>query len=392
MSEYQDVNIENVYFNKKSANFNDDPEKFSMHIDSVGSYITAIMQSGIEIENNELFNRSQEQRIGHIGFQPNPLKKNPYSIFAPTGVHEKMRRKIGSYLFYRGESQKYDYTRPSIFKEKDGAFLMKKEKEIFQKMISVSPELQNEKYSTFDKLAIMQHHGVPTRLLDISSNPLDALYFAVCQDEGDGSVQIFKPYPNSDSNKNRINYPDGDKVAILSALSQLSFNEQVQVSKDCQELVSKNKEILKPEDLNNGLSKGSINLYHAISKNSGNFEKRIEVKDLMNPLIVVPNKIDSRISAQNAAFLLMGLVEIDYNSPQKNILDLINAKLKEYRVGYLTSTKNSSTKNSLIKISIKQEYKKYIRTELELLGINIGTIYTDMNNKISAIEDQFYSK
>ncbi|KRL04391.1 FRG domain-containing protein [Liquorilactobacillus oeni] len=387
MSKYQEKNVENVYFNKDSANFNKDGETFSMKIDSVGSYINAIMQAGIETENNELFNHSQEQRIGHKEFQPNRLTENPHNILAPEDVHEKMKKKIGSYLFYRGESQKYEYTRPSIFKEKDGAFLMKKEKEILKKMTSISPELQNEKYSTFDKLAIMQHHGVPTRLLDISSNPLDALYFAVCQDEGDGSVQIFKPYPNSDSDKNRVNYPDGDKVALLSALSQLSFNEQVQVYKDCQELNSEHKEILKSENLAHGLSKGSINLYHAISKNSGNFENRIEVKDLISPLIVVPNKIDSRISAQNAAFLLMGLVKIDYNTPQENILKLINDKLQEYRVGCF-----NSTKNILIRIVIKQEYKKFIRTELELLGINVGTIYTDMNNKISAIEDQFYSK
>ncbi|MDN2452226.1 FRG domain-containing protein [Lactobacillus sp. UCMA15818] len=387
MSEYQDMNIKKVYFNKKNTDFSDNKETFSMKIDSVASYINAIKQAGIDTENNELFNRSQEQSIGHRGFQPNQLTENPHSIFASKDVHEKMRRKIGSYLFYRGESQKYDYTRPSIFKEKDGAFLMKKEKEIFQKMISISPELQNERYSTFDKLAIMQHYGVPTRLLDISSNPLDALYFAVCQDEGDGSVQIFKPYPNSDSNKNRVNYPDGDKVAILSALSQLSFNEQVQVYKDCQKLISEHKKILKPENFAKGLSKGSINLYHAISKENNNFEKRIEVEDLMNPLIVVPNKIDSRISAQNAAFLLMGLVNISSYNSQEKILELVNEKLQEYKVG-----NRSIGTNYLIRIVIKQRYKKFIRTELELLGINVGTIYTDMNNKISAIEDQFYSK
>ena len=34
-------------------------------------------------------------------------------------------------------------------------------------------------------LALMQHHGVPTRLLDVTSNPMTAIWFA-CQTAGGG--------------------------------------------------------------------------------------------------------------------------------------------------------------------------------------------------------------
>ena len=59
-----------------------------------------------------------------------------------------------------------------------------------------------------DLLAILQHYGIPTRLLDVTLNPLVALYFASFDDGVDGEVFAFE-YNDSD----RTNYPIINAIA-----------------------------------------------------------------------------------------------------------------------------------------------------------------------------------
>jgi len=98
-------------------------------------------------------------------------------------------------MIFRGVSDKQYQLLPSIARhpaEYTGGDVEMLERELIEEFKRLSlRELEFEPQNAFEWLFLAQHHGLPTRLLDWSTNPLVALYFAVEKnDESDGLLYM----------------------------------------------------------------------------------------------------------------------------------------------------------------------------------------------------------
>ena len=100
--------------------------------------------------------------------------------------------------FFRGHEDERFELKPSLLRkspEGEWQYMLSEDRLCKELLIAHYDEFQADEFC-FDRLVRMQHYGLPTRLLDISGNPLIALFFA-CNGSPtltnvDGEVIVFR--------------------------------------------------------------------------------------------------------------------------------------------------------------------------------------------------------
>ena len=257
-------------------------------------------------------------------------------------------------LYFRGEQRCEWKPIPSVFHQG----LADVEDKMLIDLIARRPEEMGGAGTALEQLLLAQHYKLSTRLLDVTRNPLVALFFAceeaVEHDDHDGRLHVFA-VPES-----LIKTFDSDTISIIANFVKLPIMDK-------RWLLSRERlHPQRPFSAYYNYSAIMARLYQKIRGEKPQFDERIDMKDLYGVFVVEPQQKDERIRAQSSAVLLSAFQEqFDHQEGTE-----WNGGVRPYR--HYT-------------LSIPSASKEGILNDLRLMGVTRQSIFPGLESSATEV-------
>ena len=264
-------------------------------------------------------------------------------------------------ILFRGQETEFWDLKPSIFRNN----MIGVEHILMQEPLRQFPNEFNDRQDDFDILTKYQHYGLCTRLLDMTTNPLIALYFA-CQEHGEVEYKSETEDLYSMEPSGLIYYKVAYKyysesleVRVISALARMNMDETSSIKELTNQLYKK--KIISEEQLNKwNTEDGVIEFINLIQVN----------------YMVYPLYSNERLIRQNGIFLLPGCFNVNIGNTK---LDSAVSK------GYQDLREEFEEQY----IYVTGENKKKIREELDNYNINEAILFPELEHKLNYIRNKY---